>query len=209
MCGRTWSGVAASFLGMWVVMMAAMMIPSLVPMLCRYRLAIRRSGETRLGWLTVLAAAGYFLVWTALGVAVFPLGVALTAIEMQWAAFARLVPVMIGACVLFAGMLQFTAWKARHLACCREMRLLDRASPVGVGSAWRVGLRLGLHCSYCCAGLTVCLLVVGLMDLRVMAVVMTAITIERLAPSGIRAARAIGLLTGGAGLVLMALAVCG
>jgi len=40
MCGQTWPGVAASFLGMWVVMMVAMMLPSLVPMLWRYRQAV-------------------------------------------------------------------------------------------------------------------------------------------------------------------------
>jgi predicted metal-binding membrane protein len=37
MCGRTWPGAAASFLGIWVVMMVAMMLPSLVPLLWRYR----------------------------------------------------------------------------------------------------------------------------------------------------------------------------
>src|ERR671936_2558672 len=43
MPGQTWSGAAAAFLGMWVVMMAAMMLPSLVPMLWRYRQAIGRT----------------------------------------------------------------------------------------------------------------------------------------------------------------------
>src|SRR6187397_885462 len=54
MPGQTWPGAAASFLGMWVVMMAAMMLPSLVPMLWRYRQAVRRSGGARLGRLTTL-----------------------------------------------------------------------------------------------------------------------------------------------------------
>jgi hypothetical protein len=48
MPGQTWPGAAASFLGMWVVMMVAMMLPSLVPMLWRYRQALGRTGETRL-----------------------------------------------------------------------------------------------------------------------------------------------------------------
>ena len=47
MPGQTWPGAAASFLGMWVVMMVAMMLPSLVPMLWRYRQAVGRTGETR------------------------------------------------------------------------------------------------------------------------------------------------------------------
>ena len=49
MPGQTWLGAAALFLGMWVVMMVAMMLPSLVPMLWRYRHAVGGPGETRLG----------------------------------------------------------------------------------------------------------------------------------------------------------------
>src|SRR5579871_2520708 len=60
MPGQSLPGAAMSFLGMWIVMMVAMMLPSLVPMLLRYRQAIRRTGETRLGPLTALVAAGYF-----------------------------------------------------------------------------------------------------------------------------------------------------
>ena len=48
MPGETWPGAAASFLGMWVVMMVAMMLPSLVPALRRYRLTVSRTGGTRL-----------------------------------------------------------------------------------------------------------------------------------------------------------------
>src|ERR671912_1436640 len=59
MPGQTWPGTAASFLGMWVVMTAAMMLPSLVPMLWRYRQAIVRTAETRVGRLTALVGAGY------------------------------------------------------------------------------------------------------------------------------------------------------
>ena len=75
MPGQTWPGLAVAFLGMWIVMMVAMMLPSLVPMLWRYRQAVgrtaasakatasgaeapRRRGETRLGRLTALVAAG-------------------------------------------------------------------------------------------------------------------------------------------------------
>src|SRR5437016_10191698 len=63
MPGQTWPGAATSFLGMWIVMMAAMMLPSLVPMLWRYRQAVGRTGEARLGWLTALVGVGYFFVW--------------------------------------------------------------------------------------------------------------------------------------------------
>ena len=190
MPGQTWPGAAASFLGMWVVMMVAMMLPSLVPMLWRYRQAVGRTGETRLGRLTALVGVGYFFVWTVFGMAAFPLGVALAAIEMQQPALARAVPIAVGVVVLIAGALQFTAWKARHLACCREAPGRGRTLPADAGTAWRHGLRLGLHCSHCCAGLMAILLVIGVMDLRAMAVVAAAITVERLAPAGERVARA-------------------
>jgi predicted metal-binding membrane protein len=196
MPGQTWPGTAASFLGMWVAMMVAMMLPSLTPTLWRYRKAVGRTGETRPDGLTALVGVGYFLVWTLLGMAVFPLGVALAAMEMQAPALARAVPCASGVIILIAGAFQFTSWKAHHLACCREV-------PADPRTAWRHGLRFGLHCSYGCAGLTAMFLVIGMMDLRAMAVVTAAITAERVAPGGERVARAIGAVACGAGLFLI------
>jgi predicted metal-binding membrane protein len=204
MPGQTWLGAAVSFLGMWVVMMVAMMLPSLVPMLRRYWQAVGSTGETRLSLLTVLVAMGYFFVWSLFGMAAFPLGVALAAVEMQQPALARAVPIAVGVVVLFAGSVQLTAWKARHLACCREVPGRGGMLPANAGTAWRHGLRFGLHCTQCCVGLITILLVIGVMDLRAMAVVGAAITSERLAPAGERVARAIGAVIVGAGLFLIA-----
>jgi predicted metal-binding membrane protein len=75
--------------------------------------------------------------------------------------------------------------------------------PTDAGTAWRHGLRLGVHCSCCCAGLTAILLVTGVMEVRAMAVVGAAITIERCAPAGERAARVIGAAAVAAGLCLI------
>ena len=204
MPGQTWPGTAASFLGLWVVMMAAMMLPSLVPMLWRYRQAVGRTGETRLAWLTALVAAGYFFVWTMFGMAAFPLGAALAAVQMQHPVVARAVPSTVGVAVLIAGVVQLTTWKAHHLARCRTAPGNRRTLPADTGTAWRHGLRLGLHCSHCSAGLIAILLVIGVMDVRAMAVVAAAITVERLAPAGERVARAIGAVVVGAGLLLIA-----
>jgi predicted metal-binding membrane protein len=204
MPGQTWPGAAASFLGMWVVMMVAMMLPSLVPMLRRYREAVGMTGETRLGRLTALVGAGYFFVWTMVGIAAFPLGVALAAVAMRQPALARTVPIAVGVVVLIAGSLQFTAWKARHLACCREAPGRAGTLPADAGTAWRLGVRLGLNCGHCCANLMAILLVIGVMDLRAMAVVTAAVTVERLAPAGERVARAVGAVVVGAGLFLIA-----
>jgi predicted metal-binding membrane protein len=204
MPGQTSLGAAASFLGMWVVMMVAMMLPSLVPMLGRYRRAVGGTGETRLGQLTALAGVGYFVVWTVLGMVAFPLGIALAEVEMRQPELARAVPLAVGVVVLIAGALQFTAWKARHLAGCRDSPAHGVALPADAGTAWRHGLRLGLHCIQCCAGLMAILLVIGVMDLRAMMVVGGAITVERLAPAGERVARTTGVVVVGAGLLLIA-----
>ena len=204
MPGQTWPGAATTFLGMWVVMMVAMMLPSLVPMLWRYREAVGRTSETRMGRLTAFVGVGYFVVWTVFGMAAFPLGVGLATLEMQQPALARAVPIAVGVVVTLAGALQLTAWKARHLACCREAPGRGRTLAADTGTAWRHGLHLGLHCSRCCAGQIAILLVIGIMDLHVMAAVTTAITVERLAPAGKRVERAIGAVVVGAGLFLIA-----
>jgi len=202
MPGQSWPGAAASFLGMWTVMMVAMMLPSLIPMLLRYRRAVGGGGAPRLAWLTALVGLGYFAVWTLFGLVAFPLGAALAALEMQRPALARAVPIAVGVVVLVAGGLQFTAWKARQLACCREGA--GRALPADAVTAWRHGVRLGLHCSYCCSGLTAILLVVGVMDVGAMIAVTAAITLERLAPGGARVARALGAVVVAAGVCLVA-----
>jgi predicted metal-binding membrane protein len=204
MPGQTWLGAAASFLGMWVVMMLAMMLPALVPMLWRYRHAVVCTSEQRLGLLTALVGVAYLSVWALVGLAVFPLGVMLAAIGMQEPALARAVPIAVGAVVVVAGALQFTAWKSRQLACCREGPARDLRLSADFAMAWRHGLRLGFHCSSCCAGLTAILLVLGVMDLGVMAIVMAAITLERLAPGGARIARAVGAVIVIAGVFLVA-----
>jgi predicted metal-binding membrane protein len=201
MPGQTWLVAAASFIGMWVVMMIPMMLPSLVPMLWRYRQVV--SGGTRIGWLTALVGGGYYFVWTAIGVIVFPVGAALMALEMQQSQLARAVPTAVGVVVLLMGFLQLTAWKARQLSCCREPPVHCRTLSADAGTAWRHGLNLGLQCSRCCGGLMVILLVIGVMDLRAMAVVTAAITLERLAPAGERVARVVGAVVIGTGLLLI------
>jgi predicted metal-binding membrane protein len=207
MPGQTWLDAAASFLGMWIVMMMAMMLPALVPMLSHYRHAIGRTTETRLAWLTVLVGAGYFSVWTLVGMVAFPLGVALATLEMQLPVMARAVPTTVSLVVLIGGALQFTRWKAHQLDYCRKAPGHGCTLPPDAGTAWQHGLRLGVRCSYCCANLTAILLVIGVMDLRAMAAITAAITIERLAPGGERVAKAVGVVVVAAGLFLMARAM--
>ncbi|HEY1302662.1 MAG TPA: DUF2182 domain-containing protein [Vicinamibacterales bacterium] len=203
MSGQPWPTAAASFLGMWVVMMVAMMLPSLIPMVRRYRQSIGASDARRLGLSTAIVSIGYFFVWTVFGMVAYPLRVALTAIEVRHPAAAGAIPIAGSVVVLIAGAFQFTGWKARRLACCREPLERGRALPAAAVAAWRHGLRLGLDCSGCCGNLMVIMFVLGVMDLRVMAVVTTAITAERLAPDGERVAHAIGAIVVAAAVVLL------
>ena len=202
--GRSWLGVSASFIAMWQPMMVAMMLPSLVPMLVRYRSAAGGSGGSRLGRLTVLVAAGYFFVWFLFGIAVFPFGAALAALAMHTPAIARAVPFAVGGVCLVAGALQFTAWKQRCLASCRVAASCGGRVPADPAAAWRHGVRLGLHCARCCSGPMAMLLAVDVMDLRVMALVTAAITVERLAPASRLAAHATGVGVVGAAAYLLA-----
>ena len=199
MPGQSAFAAAATFLGMWTVMMIAMMLPVLVPALARYRAA--NVGHPRLGRQTSLVAAGYFTVWTLVGLAVYPPGVALAEAAMHMPALSRAIPFAIGIVVLAAGLLQFTRWKARALASCREPPACCAASIHE--TAWRQGLRMGIRCARCCLGPTAVLLVVGVMDLRAMAVVTVAIACERLAPRGDHIARVVGAATAAAGLCLL------
>jgi len=200
MPGQTWAGAAGTFLGMWTVMMMAMMLPAVLPALRSYRRAV---AGARVDMLTACAAAAYFLVWALCGALIFAIGIVLADVEMQSPAFARAVPALAGLVLLMAGALQLSRWKERQLACCRHS---TACPPRGTDArtAWRHGFDLGLKCCTCCAPLTAMLLVVGVMDLGAMAAASVAIALERLVPRGRRIARASGILLFGAGLTMLA-----
>ena len=203
MPGHTWLGAGASFVGMWVVMMLAMMLPSLTPALLRYHESLGPPSGAARGWLTAGVGAGYLAAWGVLGAVVFCLGSVVASVAMQQPPLARAVPMVAGGALGFAGLLQQTRWKARQLARYREAPDHRLTSYTGAPAAWRYGLCLGLHCIQSCAGLTAAMLAFGAMDLRVMAVVAAAITAERLAPNGVRVARVTGVALLGAGLCLI------
>jgi predicted metal-binding membrane protein len=192
MCGRTWLRTATAFVGMWIAMMTAMMLPSFAPLLWRYRAMLDGAG-TRLSW---SMAAGYAFIWTMTGIAAFALVAILTEFVMRAPAIARCVPFASGAVVSLAGVAQCSQWHATLLArCthCRHMRV-----------EWLDGVRHGLHCVSCCAGLTAALFVFGVMDLRAMALVTLAITAERLLPSFRRVPQVIGIVLVLLGLMIIA-----
>src|SRR5262249_30882658 len=156
--------------------------------------ALRHVGTARLTGATVLAGAGYFLVWMLVGAAVYPLGIALAATEMRSEGLSRLVPLATGAVLMIAGCVQLSGWKARQLALCRDSPRCAALQSTDARSSWAHGIHLGVHCGLCCSGYMMILLVTGVMNLGVMAMVAAAITIERLAPRPQRIARTAGLI---------------
>jgi predicted metal-binding membrane protein len=190
MPGQTWPGAAATFIGMWTLMMVAMMLPVLAPMLSRYRASVRDSGVP-LAHLTLAMAAGYFTVWLIVGAMIFPVGVLLAELAMREPRVSESVPMIMGALIALAGLMQLSPWKRRLLACCRSVVTAAPRS-ASVTDAWRRGLEAGRLCNYCCASLTAVLLMIGVMDLWAMALVMAAISAERLMPAGESVARATG-----------------
>jgi predicted metal-binding membrane protein len=209
MPGQTWPGAAAMFLGMWLTMMTAMMLPSLLPMLQRYRRSLVLARAARLDRLTAVASVAYFVVWMLFGLAAFVIGAALTSLEMALPPLARAVPFATGAIVALAGAAQLSAWKRRQLACCRGAHACRPALRPDARSAWRHGMTLGAQCVRCCFGITIAMLVVGTMDLRVMAFATAAISAERLAPDGEHVARLFGLMMFAAGFWMLGGAAAG
>ncbi len=205
MCGRTWARTAASFLGMWTVMMVAMMLPSLMPMLQRYVRAAEETGSAHPARLAAVAGLGYFCVWVVIGIVLFPIGAALSFLMLENPTLARSVPTMMGLIVVGAGAWQFTAWKARYLACCRIAP--SQGQERSASAAWRHGLRHGMECVRCCGNLMAALLALGAMNLTAMVVVTVAITAERIAPASRRVAHAIGAAVVMLGLFLTAQAL--
>jgi predicted metal-binding membrane protein len=203
--GQSLLAAIFSFIAIWVVMMAAMMLPALVPALLHFRTSLRGPETVRLNTPTALVGAGYFFVWALMGAAVYPVGVIVTNADMHWQALARSVPLLTGAILLLAGSLQLTAWKARQLWRCRGEANCESMLSPDARTALRYGLRLGVHCLLCCLGLMMVLLVAGVMNLGAMTVISAAITVERLAPSPTLVARTLGVVMITAGVLEVAL----
>lgn len=197
MPGQSWPGAASLFLGMWSLMMAAMMLPALTPML----LAYHPNPRPVIGRL--LAGGGYLAVWTAFGALAYVPGVLLAELAMDSGFFARCIPALTGIAVVSLGVFQITEWKLGQLARCRAVTSCATGTAGGRG-AFGQGVHLGLCCLRCNANLMLVQLVAGVMDLRLMALLTFAISAERLAPAPRLVARAVGLAIVAAGLALFA-----
>ena len=190
-------GSLGFFVGVWVVMMAAMMLPSAAPMVAVYaRLQRTRAAVT-------LFAAGYLALWTAAGVGAYALAGAArhSSIDaLSWDRGGRYVAAaVLGAAALY----QLTPWKERSLARCRApLGFVVTHWRDGAAGAVRMGGAHGAWCLGCCWALTASLFALGVMSVVWMAVIALLIAGEKLLPWGDAASRAIAAL-----LVALAVAI--
>lgn len=187
--GRAMSGMDAGpwtslgsitwFLGVWVVMMAAMMLPSVAPTIALFTRLTRRKNPVA-PWLFVV---GYLLTWTSAGLIAYLVGALATAVlgdGLRWDHAGR---VIAAATLGLAAVYELTPLKDVCLATCRSPlgALLGswRDGPVG---AVRMGMRNGAWCVGCCWALMASLFALGLMSISWMAVVAGLITVEKTLP---------------------------
>jgi predicted metal-binding membrane protein len=166
------------FLGIWVTMTAAMMLPSAVP-------AATRVARLAQHLPTALFVAGYLAVWTVFGLAAYGLFRLVTSFDTGWLAWDERGPYVAGGLLLAAGIYELTPLKQLSLRRCR-----DPEQPEG---AFRGGLVYGVDCVGCSGGLMVALFALGVMSLVWMAVVAAAIFAEKILPQGPRLSRVVAV----------------
>jgi len=188
------------FLGLWIVMMAAMMLPSVAPVavLWAHVIGAVPAAGARVARMTGFLG-GYLLAWSACGIAAFAAltGAGRLAAESPAAAH------WLGAAILAgAGAYQFFGRKDKCLRSCRSPigALLRYMAFRGPSRDVRVGLHHGATCVGCCWGLMVPLIAVGVMNVPVMAALAVVIFIEKTWRYGKPFAKAVGILLIGIGL---------
>lgn len=191
-------GSLGFYVGAWVVMMTAMMFPSLAPMVLAYA-RIRSSRASRPGrpaaghWATF--TAGYLVVWTLFGLlayGVFALGASLSLDALAWDRAGRYVAagVLAGAAVY-----ELSPAKSACLRRCRgPFAFLTEAWRDGRAGALRMGAEHGLWCTGCCWALMAALFALGVMSVSWMVFVAALIAAEKLLPWGSAPSRAIAVL---------------
>jgi predicted metal-binding membrane protein len=190
----------------WVVMMAAMMFPSIAPMVvmqARIEEGKRRKGQETKAGTTTLFVCGYLLTWTAAGLVGYGIIEAGQALSLDFLAWDRAGPYVAGGVIAAAALYQLTPLKDACLRRCRSpmMFLLTAWRPGRLG-ALRMGLEHGGWCVGCCWGLMAALFALGVMSIGWMVFVAALIATEKLLPWKPVANRGIAVM-----LVVLGLAV--
>jgi len=167
------------FLGVWVVMMAAMMFPSVAPTVALYsRMTKQRSPLSPL-----LFASGYLLTWAVAGVAAFAIGVALNSIAGGLFVWDRAGRWTAGVTLLIAAVYELTPLKDVCLGKCRSpLGFLLGSWREGRSGALRMGAENGAWCVGCCWALMAALFALGVMSIVWMAVIAGLIAFEKTIP---------------------------
>jgi predicted metal-binding membrane protein len=193
-----WTGLGTFgwFLGIWVVMMAAMMFPSVAPTIALYSRMSRKSRVMPLAF-----TAGYLVTWAGAGVVAFAIGTAASHTAggvLSWEHAGR--PIA-GATLIMAAAYELTPLKNACLGKCRSpLGTLLGSWRDGWSGALRMGAKNGAWCVGCCWALMASLFALGVMSVTWMAVVAGLIAIEKILPWRRTA-------TYGTALVLLALGV--
>jgi predicted metal-binding membrane protein len=180
------------FLGIWVTMMAAMMLPSVAPMVLAFARVTKeraRRGQATFvpTWVFLL---GYLAAWTAYGLLAYGLFRAIDAVAGGVLAWDRAGPYVAGGAVVAAGLYQLTPVKDVCLRHCRTpLHFLLHGWHEGRVGALRMGAEHGLYCVGCCWGLMIVLFSLGVMSLVWMAVIAGIIFAEKVLPFGMRLTR--------------------
>jgi predicted metal-binding membrane protein len=201
MPGQSTPAAAIMFIAMWTSMMIVMMLPSAMPMILIYRRVITRRGESNPSLRSAVMISGYFLVWAAFGALTFVAGYLLANLEMAFASLSRAVPAIAGVTLILCGLYQWTPWKSSCLKHCQDPISLVAAH---LRTGWRGSLALGLHhgatCAACCWSLMIIQIILGMMNLFVMAAITLVIAAEKLFPHGAAVAKLVGAGAGLAGI---------
>lgn len=172
-------GTFGWFLGAWVVMMAAMMFPSVAPTVALYS----RMTRTRSALSPLCFTAGYLLVWAAVGALAFAIALAGHEIAGDVLAWDRAGRWVAGATLLVAAAYELTPLKDVCLGKCRSpLGFLLGAWRDGAVGALGMGARHGAWCAGCCWALMASLFALGLMSIGWMALVAALIAAEKLLP---------------------------
>jgi len=175
-------GALGWFAGIWLTMMAAMMLPSLVPMVQAHARMSRREQAPRPALGAMLFAAGYLVAWLGAGLLAFALIKVAGSLSVPWLAWDRGGRYVAGGVILTAALYELTPLKARCLRHCRQPSLLAERWRAGASGAARTGVEHGGLCIGAGWALMGALFAVGVMNLAWMVVIAALVAIEKLLP---------------------------
>ncbi len=191
------------FIITWIVMMAAMMLPSVAPVALMWARSIKSSSSGRVRLVRNFSfVAGYLVVWGVFGLIAYAGSMGIAALSEKYPDYSKW---FMAGLFLIAGVYQLTPLKDVCLKHCRSpmSQLLAYAALKGPARDLRVGIHHGMYCVGCCWGLMLVLLALGLMNLAAAGALAIVIFVEKIWSRGQFVSKAFGLLLIGAGILTL------